>query len=139
LANFSIGHARRRRFFVPQNDRKIGYVMGRYEGSIGELFYRSCTADRSFVLQDDRKIGYVMGRNEASMANFSIGHAKANRSFVPIHVTRSVYTKISFKRWSRLTPATLRWPTLSPAEAAKRVETHFLFFLSPLSAKRREG
>jgi len=35
--------------------------MLRYEASIGELFYRLCTADRSFVPQDDRKIGYVMG------------------------------------------------------------------------------
>jgi hypothetical protein len=32
----------------------------RYEGSIHELFCRSCTADRSFVPQDDRKIAYVV-------------------------------------------------------------------------------
>jgi hypothetical protein len=41
--------------------------MLRYEASIRELFYRSCTADRSFVPQDDREIGYVMGRYEASI------------------------------------------------------------------------
>jgi len=36
--------------------------MLRNEASIRELFYRSCTADRSFVPQDDRKIEYVIGR-----------------------------------------------------------------------------
>jgi len=35
--------------------------MLRYKASIRELFYRSCTADRSFVPQDDKRIGYVMG------------------------------------------------------------------------------
>ena len=34
--------------------------MLRYEASNRELFYRSCTADRSFVPQDDRGIGYVI-------------------------------------------------------------------------------
>jgi len=48
------------RSFVPQDDRGIGYVIGRYEGPIRELFYRLYTADRSFVPQDDRKIGYVI-------------------------------------------------------------------------------
>jgi hypothetical protein len=33
--------------------------MLRYEASIRELFYRSCTADRSFVPQDDREL-YVI-------------------------------------------------------------------------------
>jgi hypothetical protein len=35
--------------------------MLRNEAPIRQLFYRSCTADRSFLPQDDREIGYVMG------------------------------------------------------------------------------
>jgi hypothetical protein len=58
LANFSIGHAQ---LIDPSYLRMTGivYVMGRNEASICELFYRSCTADKSFVPQDDRKIGYI--------------------------------------------------------------------------------
>lgn len=33
-------------------------VMLKYEASIDELFFRSCTADKSSVPQGDRKIGY---------------------------------------------------------------------------------
>jgi len=57
--------------------------MLRYEASIGELFYRLCTADRSFVPQDDRKIGYVMGRKEASIRELFYRSCTADRSFVP--------------------------------------------------------
>jgi hypothetical protein len=53
----------------------IGYVMGRNE-AISELFYRSCTADRSFVPQDDRVIGYIMGRYERLI-----------REILPIRIT----------------------------------------------------
>jgi len=41
------------RSFVPQDDRKINYVMLRNEASNRELFYRSCTAVRSFVPTHD--------------------------------------------------------------------------------------
>jgi hypothetical protein len=44
---------------------KKGVVMLRNEVSIRELFYRSCTADRSFVPQDDRKINYVIGSGKS--------------------------------------------------------------------------
>jgi hypothetical protein len=57
--------------------------MLRYEASVRELFYRSCTADRSFVPQDDRKIGYVMLRNEASIRQLFYRSCIVDRSFVP--------------------------------------------------------
>jgi len=60
-------------------------LSSRYEGSIGELFYRSCIADRSFVPQDDRKIGYVMGRYEASVRELFYRSCIADRCFVPQH------------------------------------------------------
>jgi len=59
--------------------------MLRNEASIRELFYRSCTADRSFVPQDDREIGYVMGRHEGSIFELFCRSCTADRCFVLIH------------------------------------------------------
>jgi|EndMetStandDraft_4_1072995.scaffolds.fasta_scaffold00123_1 hypothetical protein len=57
--------------------------MLRYEASIRELFYRSCTADRSFVPQDDRKVGYAMLRNEVSISElFWCQSMLVSRSFL---------------------------------------------------------
>ena len=68
LANFSAGHARLIDPSFLRMTGEFGYVMGRNEASpVSELFYQSCTADRSFVPQDDREIGYVMGRYKASI------------------------------------------------------------------------
>jgi hypothetical protein len=53
--------------------------MLRYEASIRELFYRSCTADRSFVPQDDRKIEHVMGRYEASIRKLYLAAVKGGK------------------------------------------------------------
>jgi hypothetical protein len=38
--------------------------MLRNEASIRQLFYWSCTADRSFVPQDDREMGYVVPQHD---------------------------------------------------------------------------
>ena len=57
----------------------MGHIMDWYEGSIRELFYRSCIAGRSFVPQDDRKIEYAMDTNEAMMIYASYPPLKTHK------------------------------------------------------------
>jgi hypothetical protein len=66
--------------------------MLRNEASIRELFYRSCTADRSFVPQDDRKMGYLMGnRVKAIRELFYRRCMSVNRFFTPFGMTKALF------------------------------------------------
>jgi hypothetical protein len=58
---------------------------------------------------------------------------RAIASYLPL--TYSIYVNIGFERWRRLTPATLRWPTLSPASRKEGLK----FFLPSLQQSWREG
>jgi hypothetical protein len=57
--------------------------MLRNEASIRELFYLSCTADRSFVPQDDRKIEYVIASDSVAISSHTYRICIVRDCFVP--------------------------------------------------------